>query len=53
MRTVQAKDSSGNPASASVFGAYAIQVPQGLNQNASDRMFLQMTSDSSKLAKNK
>ena len=41
-RTAAAWDSSGNPVSASVFSAFAIQVPEGINQTASDRAFLEM-----------
>ena len=42
-RTAAARDSSGNPVSASVFSAFAVQIPEGLeNQTESDRAFLEM-----------
>ena len=49
VRTVQAKDGNGQLVKASVFGAFTLQVPQGLNQNVSDKMHLKMVSESSKL----
>ena len=41
-RTAAAWDASGNPVSASVFSAFAVQVPSGQNQTLSDRAFLEM-----------
>ena len=47
VRTVQVRGVNNTLANASVFGSYAIQLPQGVNQNTSDRIFLQMTSSRS------
>ena len=41
-RTAAAWDTSGNPVSASVFSAFAVQVPESVNQTSSDRAFLEM-----------
>ena len=53
VRIVQAKDTKGNPVSASVFEAVSVQAPHGLNQNMSDRIHLEVSSDSSKHCKSK
>ena len=40
VRTLRAKDPFGNPVRASIFGGYAIEVPQGPTQSGSDRIHL-------------
>ena len=47
-RTMQATDANNKPVAASVFGAYAIQVPQSINHAMSDCIFLRMVSEESK-----
>jgi hypothetical protein len=42
VRLVQTVDSSNKPVNASAIGACAIQVPQGINQNISDRVHVQL-----------
>ena len=44
-RTSAAWDIDGRPVSASVFSAFAIQRPTGVNQTLSDRVFLEMNAD--------
>ena len=51
VRTVQAKDNKGGLVNASVFGAFAVQIPQKLNQNMTDKVFLRMVSDASEFSK--
>ena len=44
-RTSFAWDSFNKPVSASIFSAFAIQRPGGVNQTPSDRAFLEMNED--------
>ena len=44
-RLIVARNSAGVNVSASVFGAFAIQVPAGTGQVLSDRIHIEMTND--------
>ena len=46
-RTESAWDANGVPVNASVFSAFGIQVPIAVNQNMSDRVFVEMNSQRS------
>ena len=47
-RTVPVRDANGKLAAASIFGAFAIQVPKTKEHDMSNRIFLQKTEENSK-----